>query len=92
MTETLLSARCDVLWRTRLASATHESYILTGARAFLGISSARWGGVCEVAASARLGFGRRKIASPIDLRITCDVLVGSDNIGGIVCLNLAFGF
>jgi len=92
MTETLLSARCDVLWRARSASTTHESYILTGARVFLGTSSARWGGVREVAASARLGFGRRNVASPVDLRITLDALVGSDNIGGIVCLNLAFGF
>jgi len=92
MTETLLSARCDVLWRARSASATHESYILTGARAFLGTSSARWGGIREIAASARLGFGRRNVASPVDLRVTLDALVGSDNIGAIVGLNFAFGF
>ena len=92
MTETLLSARCDVLWRARPVSAAHESYILTGARAFLGTSSARWGGVREVAASARLGLGRRNVASPVDLRVTIDALIGSDNIAGVVGLNLAFGF
>jgi len=92
MTETLLSAGCDVLWRARSASATRESYILTGARGFLGTSSARWGGVREVAAGARFGFGRRGIASPHDLRVTLDALLGSENIRGIVGLTVAFGF
>jgi hypothetical protein len=92
MTETILSARCDMLWHITSSSATRETYILTGARVFFGTLEARWGRARELAGSARLGFGWRRVASPLDIRVTIDAMVGSDNIKGFIGLSAGIGF
>ena len=46
----------------------------------------------EIAAGARLGVGWRSVASPLDLRVTLDALVGSENAQGLLGLAFSFGF
>ena len=92
MTETLLAGRLDLLWRARPVAASREAYLLTGGRVFFGTARARWGEVWEIAGSARLGFGWRSVASPLDLRVTLDFLVGSENAPVLFGLAAGFGF
>jgi hypothetical protein len=92
MAETLLAGRCDVLWHVGPVSASREAYLLTGLRVFHGTASARWGEVWEIAAGARLGVGWRSATSPLDLRVTLDALVGSENARGLLGLAFSFGF
>lgn len=92
MSETLLAGRLDLLWRARTVAASREAYLLTGARVFFGTAHARWGEVWEIAGSARVGFGWRSVASPLDLRVTLDILVGSENAPLLLGLAGSFGF